>query len=119
MAVKVTGFLTVGIDNEKSCAIWNRRWCVLENFELKYWAHPSEESSSPSGLVDMRYCIEQKISSVDRSACARPRTLLVPIKINNATKKYLLSADSAKDMDMWERELNFVLKSLTTWNCMS
>lgn len=117
--VKISGFLTVGVENEQSCTIWNRRWCVLENSNLKYWNYPSEETSIPLGVVDLSYCIEQTISLADRRSCARPRTLLVPIQSNNTLRKYLLSTDSTKDLEMWEKELNFVIRSLTTWKCMN
>lgn len=117
--VKIRGFLTVGIENEQSCTIWNRRWCVLENSSLKYWNYPSEENAPALGIVDLSYCIEQKIAVADRSSCARSRTLFLPIKNGNSIKKYLLAADTTKDMVMWEKELNFVVRSLTTWNCMN
>lgn len=117
--VNISGFLTVGIENEQSCTLWSRRWCVLDNSNLKYWNYPSEETSPPLGIVDLTYCLEQKITIADRSSCARPRTLLIPIKSNSTVKKYMLSADTTKDMEMWEKELNFVLRSLTTWSCMS
>lgn len=116
--VKISGFLTVGVENDQSCTIWNRRWCVLENSNLKYWNYPSEEATLPLGIVDLSYCIEQRIALADRSFCARPRTLLVSLNCNNTLKRYLLSTDSAKDLKMWEKELNFIIRSLTTWNCM-
>lgn len=117
--VRISGFLTVGIENEQSCTIWNRRWCVLENRNLSYWNYPSEEAGCPLGVVDLTFCIEQKIRLADRTSCARSKTLLVPIKSGDTVKKYLLSADSGKDVEMWEKELNFVIKNLTTWNCMN
>lgn len=114
---KISGFLTIGLDNEHGCIIWNVRWCVLEGAILKYWNHPSEEVTHALGSLDLSYCLEQQISAVDRSLCARPRTLMVPVKYKEGERKYLLSADKLSDMKEWEKELNYVLRALDMWNC--
>ncbi|XP_056635128.1 anillin-like isoform X2 [Diorhabda sublineata] len=111
---KLTGFLTVGIEN--GVITWNRRWCILDGFILQYWNYPSEESTVPIDVVDLRYCTELKITFADRSACARPRTLYLPLRDYLDIKKYFISADNLSDLKAWESELNFVVQSLLSWN---
>ncbi|CAH1116717.1 unnamed protein product [Phaedon cochleariae] len=118
LATRVGGFLTVGTENGNVCTTWNRRWCVLESYILKYWNYPSEEVSSPLGSIDLRCCLVQSISPANRSICARSKTLFMPVQHGTDVKKYLLCADSAADMNIWEKELNFVLQSLMIWNGM-
>ncbi|KAJ8938510.1 hypothetical protein NQ318_005174 [Aromia moschata] len=79
---------------------------------MRYWNYPSEEVSNALETVDLRNCPEQRISAADRSICARPRTLMLPIGRNNAVKKYLLSADDCISLEEWDMELNDVLCSL-------
>lgn len=110
--------MTVGIENENTCTLWNRRWCVLENGQIKYWNYPSEESTQPLSCIDLSDCIVQQIMLADRSACARPRTLFLPVKLEGHIRKYLFSADNTSEMEIWETEMNFVLRCLITWKCM-
>lgn len=90
---------------------------MLEGAILKYWNHPSEEVTGALGSLDLNYCLEQQISIVDRSLCARPRTLMVPVKYKEGERKYLLSADKLSDMKEWEKEINYVLRALSMWKC--
>ncbi|KAJ8925579.1 hypothetical protein NQ315_009419 [Exocentrus adspersus] len=113
---RISGFLTIGLDNEHGCTIWNRRWCVLEGAIFKYWNYPSEEVTKPLGSLDLYYCSEQQIATADRNSCARPKTLMVPVKQKEAEKKYFLSADNIPEMKQWEKELNYVIRTLSAWN---
>ncbi|CAG9834514.1 unnamed protein product [Diabrotica balteata] len=113
---KLNGFLTLAID--RGVINWNRRWCVLEGFVLKYWNYPSEESSEPIDIVDIRYCTVEHVALADRSTCARSRTLLLPIKYPNGLKMYFLSADSQAELELWENDINFVVRSLLLWGAM-
>ncbi|KAJ8941352.1 hypothetical protein NQ314_010415 [Rhamnusium bicolor] len=117
---RMSGFLTIGLDNEHGCTIWNTRWCVLEGYNFRYWNYPSEETTtSPLGSVDLSNCVEQLICPADRSLCARPRTLMLPIRHDQSIKKYLLSTDEFSDMKLWEKELNYVVCVLRIWNCIN
>ncbi|KAG5890196.1 hypothetical protein JTB14_010658 [Gonioctena quinquepunctata] len=115
---RTSGFLTIGTENDQMCTTWNRRWCLLEGYVFKYWNYPSEEVTASLGNVDLSYCIAQSVVPADRKICARPKTLMIPVESGRCVKKYLLSADTNTDMEMWEKELNFVIKSLMMWNGM-
>ncbi|CAH1111301.1 unnamed protein product [Psylliodes chrysocephalus] len=113
---RLPGFLTIGVDNDKNCLTWNRRWCILDGFLLKYWNYPSDEASEPLGEIDVRLTAAEKIVPADRTVCARPRTLALPVSdADGGVKKYFLSADTQSDLLMWESELNFVVQSLMIW----
>nr|XP_023018130.1 anillin-like protein 1 isoform X1 [Leptinotarsa decemlineata]XP_023018131.1 anillin-like protein 1 isoform X1 [Leptinotarsa decemlineata]XP_023018132.1 anillin-like protein 1 isoform X1 [Leptinotarsa decemlineata]XP_023018133.1 anillin-like protein 1 isoform X1 [Leptinotarsa decemlineata] len=115
---KTSGFLTIGIENEQLFTTWNRRWCLLEGSDFKYWNYPSEEIAAPLGNINLCFSKAQKVIPADRTICARPRTLMIPIQNDTSEKRYLLSADTIEGLKMWENELNFVIKSLMIWNGM-
>ncbi len=82
---------------------WHRRWCLLKNHTLSYWKYPDDEKfkvsqvvqlqvlslschdmhfqqtfltsfQEPTGSVDLKYCISEKIGLIPRDICARPNT---------------------------------------------
>lgn len=72
--------------------------------------------SDPLGEIDVRLTAAEKIVPADRTVCARPRTLALPVSdADGGVKKYFLSADTQSDLQMWESELNFVVQSLMIW----
>lgn len=76
ISVTHAGFLTHG-DEAGGSAVWNRRWCVLEGYILKFWNYPQEqELKSPLLVIDLTHCVSNEIMMVDRSLCAKPRTLM-------------------------------------------
>lgn len=113
-----SGFLNVGTQTSTNIVSWNRRWCSLFDTELRLWNDPVERGK-PVETIDLRLCINSFISVVDRSMCARPKTLL--LEINNANRRiirYFLNADSINDMKKWETVFNSVVSSLRLWHCM-
>ncbi|CAG9860763.1 unnamed protein product [Phyllotreta striolata] len=114
---KFTGFLSVGIRCGNRGLTWNKRWCVLDGCFLKYWNYPCEESTRPLNEIDLRLCTTRKVVLAERSACARPKTLALPVKQPDTgeSKRFFLSADTNEDLRKWEAELNFVIGSLSVW----
>lgn len=122
--VSQAGFVTVGTMETGSLA-WNRRWCVLQGHLMKYWNYPCEEDTcDPLQIIDLKYCPAPVIDIVDRSLCARPRTLLVESYSAPKTKesnifsleRYFFSADNSSDLHDWEAQFNIAVRALRTWN---
>lgn len=119
------GFLTIGKETG-GCITWNRRWCVLQQHELKYWNYPCDtDTSEPLEVIDLTLCATSVIGSADRKMCARPRTLFIETIKNidqsptsdNRIQRFL-SADSNNDKKNWENKLNSVISFLRNWNRM-
>lgn len=112
---KINGFLTIAMKRD-GYPIWNRRWCLLEGHFIKYWNYPIEENVvEPLNVINLKDCSICEVTAVDRSVCARARTLLLPIHKDN----YFLSADALNEFNEWKMKINFVLDSLHKWNCMN
>ncbi|GJQ87888.1 hypothetical protein Trydic_g1157 [Trypoxylus dichotomus] len=113
-----SGFLHVGAQTNSDFVSWNRRWCTLNDTELLLWTDPIE-SGNPVDIIDLKTCINSWISVVERSICARPKTLLLETRnANRQIIRYLLNADTFEDMKKWENVLNSVVSALRTWNCI-
>lgn len=111
---KISGFLTTATQRD-GYPIWNRRWCLLEGHTIRYWNYPVEENVlEPLNVIDLKECTVNKVQAVDRTVCARAKTILLPVKNEN----YFLSADAVNEFDEWKMRINFVLNSLYKWNCM-
>lgn len=45
---------------------------------LMFWNYPcDQEDKEPLATIDLAMCISSEIGTVDRSLCAKPRTLLI------------------------------------------
>ncbi|KAL2731417.1 anillin-like isoform X2 [Vespula squamosa] len=134
--IKITvvhaGFLTHG-NEAGGFAAWNRRWCVLDGSLLKFWNYPQEQDLRPPSLIiDLTYCTSNEVQVVDRSLCAKPRTLMfkttrerIPHDKNSmllecessyTVIRNLLSCDTITDLMEWRTKLNYVLSLLRNWN---
>ncbi|XP_066593181.1 anillin-like [Prorops nasuta] len=135
ISVTHAGFITHG-DEAGGYAVWNRRWCMLEGHNLKFWNYPQDqEEKAPAAVIDLMQCISKEATVVDRTLCARPRTLLVktarPRKITDQNSillecneshtivRNLLSCDTSDDLIVWRSKLNHVIFSLREWNAIS
>uniref|UniRef100_A0ABD2X0J5 PH domain-containing protein n=1 Tax=Trichogramma kaykai TaxID=54128 RepID=A0ABD2X0J5_9HYME len=60
---------------------WNRRWAVLDKRYLRFWNYPDEQynNSHPLKEIDLADCTSESIGPIDRSLCARARTILLEI----------------------------------------
>ncbi|XP_011502644.1 PREDICTED: anillin-like protein 1 [Ceratosolen solmsi marchali] len=129
------GFLTHG-DEAGGLAAWNRRWCVLEGHNLLFWNYPREQGCKPPlYAIDLVNCVSRHIGLIDRSLCARTRTLLVEtIRRRNAIDRdsilvechstctilrNLLSCDTNQDLIEWQSKLNHVVSALREWNIIN
>lgn len=132
ISVTHAGFLTHG-DEAGGFAVWNRRWCVLEGYILKFWNYPQEqELKTPLLLIDLTHCISNEVMIADRTLCAKPRTLMFKTTRERAPQdqnsmllecestrtiiRNLLSYDTVKDLMIWTSKLNYVLSVLRNWN---
>ncbi|KAK2581358.1 hypothetical protein KPH14_008124 [Odynerus spinipes] len=132
ISVTHAGFLTHG-DEAGGFAVWNRRWCVLEGYILKFWNYPQEqELKPPLLLIDLTHCISNEVMMVDRTLCAKPRTLmfkttrertpqdhnsmLIECGSSRTIVRNLLSCDTSNDLMIWTSKLNYVLSVLRDWN---
>lgn len=121
--IKHSGFLTVGSKIGGSIA-WNRRWSVLGGPSVRFWNYPCDEDGNECmDSIDLRKCVNARIESVDRTMCARPKTLLLETLKNqdDALERYYFCADTLSEMRNWESQLNKVISALRTWNdsCMN
>ncbi|XP_035740593.1 anillin-like [Vespa mandarinia] len=132
ISVVHAGFLTHG-NEAGGFAAWNRRWCVLDGSLLKFWNYPQEHDLRPPLLIiDLTHCTSNEVQVVDRSLCAKPRTLMfktirerIPhdkssmfLECNTSYTiiKNLLSCDTITDLMEWRSKLNYVLSLLRNWN---
>lgn len=132
ISVTHAGFLTHG-DEAGGFAVWNRRWCVLEGYILKFWNYPQEQELKPPLLfIDLTNCISNEVMIADRTLCAKPRTLmfkttrertprdqnsmLLECGSTHTTVRNLLSCDTTNDLMIWTSKLNYVLSVLRDWN---
>ncbi|XP_012261086.2 anillin-like [Athalia rosae] len=135
LTVSHAGFLTHG-DEAGGFLAWNRRWCVLQGKTLMFWNYPcDQEDKKPLATIDLTNCISGEVTLVDRSLCAKPRTLLIETSIertrsdrNSVTLdlrssctvvRNLLCCDTARDLTQWESKLNQVVSALRDWNVTS
>lgn len=126
-----SGFLTHG-DEAGGLAAWNRRWCVLDGSCMKFWNYPQEHDlRSPLLIIDLTRCTTNEVQVVDRTICARPRTLMfktirervsrdensmfLECRCSYTVVRHLLSCDTIHDMMEWSSKLNYVLSILSNW----
>ncbi|XP_015186178.1 PREDICTED: LOW QUALITY PROTEIN: actin-binding protein anillin-like [Polistes dominula] len=126
-----SGFLTHG-DEAGGLAVWNRRWCVLDGSCMKFWNYPQEHDLRPPLLIiDLTCCTTNEVQVVDRTICARPRTLMfktirervsrdentmfLECQCSYTVVRHLLSCDTIHDMMEWSSKLNYVLSILSNW----
>ncbi|XP_066147406.1 anillin-like isoform X2 [Euwallacea fornicatus] len=115
---RTSDFLTIGFE-DKGHLLWNRRWCVLDGAELKYWNYPSEEfCCSPIGNVSLKLALEP-CRPADRSICPRSKSLslLIKGKEEEEVVNYFLAFDSSEEKKRWLGDINFVIGTLSAWNC--
>ena len=133
LSVTHEGFITHG-DEAGGYARWNRRWCVLKGHTLMFWNYPREqEVKEPLMTIKLINCVSKKITTADRTICARPRTLLLEIMRNKneedknnmvieyqtpGTKivRHFLFCDTLPDLMEWTAKLNHVIFALREWN---
>ncbi|KAF7387440.1 hypothetical protein HZH68_013117 [Vespula germanica] len=132
ISVVHAGFLTHG-NEAGGFAAWNRRWCVLDGSLLKFWNYPQEQDSRPPlFIIDLTCCTSNEVQVVDRSLCAKPRTLmfkttrervahdknsmLLECESSYTVVRNLLSCDTITDLMEWRSKLNYVLSLLRNWN---
>ncbi|KAK0181653.1 hypothetical protein PV327_003921 [Microctonus hyperodae] len=127
------GFLNYGNEAGGS-AVWNRKWCALRGHTLMFWNYPKdqEDKKPPLVMIDLIYCISNKIAPINRSLCAKPRTLLIET-VRARTEmdenslmvechegctiiRHLLSYDSTRELVDWMSKLNHVVTVLREWN---
>ncbi|KAI4479399.1 hypothetical protein M0804_011184 [Polistes exclamans] len=126
-----SGFLTHG-DEAGGLAAWNRRWCILDGSCMKFWNYPQEHDlRSPLLIIDLTRCTTNEVQVVDRTICARPRTLMfktirervsrdensmfLECQCSYTVVRHLLSCDTIHDMMEWSSKLNYVLSILSNW----
>ncbi|XP_046484802.1 anillin-like [Neodiprion pinetum] len=132
LSVYHAGFLTHG-DEAGGFAAWNRRWCVLQNQTLMFWNYPcDQEEKQPLATIDLSNCTSPEINAVDRSMCAKPRTLLIETfrernvsdrnsmllecRLSCTVIRNLLCCDTLKDLNLWKSKINRVVSALRDWN---
>ncbi|KAK0095196.1 hypothetical protein PV326_009018 [Microctonus aethiopoides] len=133
LSVSHQGFLNYGTECG-GLAVWNRKWCVLRGHTLMFWNYPKdqEDKKPPLVMIDLIYCISEKIAPVNRSLCAKPRTLLVEAvrartEVDESSLmlechegctiiRHLLSYDSTRELVDWMSKLNHVVTVLREWN---
>ncbi|XP_046749864.1 anillin-like protein 1 isoform X2 [Diprion similis] len=132
LSVSHAGFLTHG-DEAGGFAAWNRRWCVLQGQTLMFWNYPcDQEDKEPLTTIDLTNCISSEISTVERSMCAKPRTLLIETfrqrsvldrnsmllecRLSCTVVRNLLCCDTVKELNQWKSNLNRVVSALRDWN---
>ncbi|XP_043276866.1 uncharacterized protein [Venturia canescens] len=132
LSVNHEGFVNDG-DESGGLAIWNRRWCVFKGHTLMYWNYPDDqETKEPLKIVDLINCVSSRITTADRTICAKPRTLLfetarprhpndrnsviIECRSNRTIIRHLMSLDSTNELMEWSAKLNHVILALREWN---
>ncbi|XP_014220146.1 uncharacterized protein LOC106648027 isoform X2 [Trichogramma pretiosum] len=113
---------------------WNRRWAVLDKRYLRFWNYPDEQYNNghPLKEIDLADCTSESIGPIDRSLCAKARTILLEIAHarHNVTRdgiflrspndyaivRNLLSFDTPCELTEWQSKLNHVVSTLRAWN---
>lgn len=125
------GFLTM-FEDISGFGAWHRRWCYLNGSVLSYWKYPDDErKKTPIGTIDLYTCHTQKVTVAPRDICARLNTMLLefdrPAKEtdvesltivpngHNTIVRYLLSADTKEERELWCAYFNKVLLLLRAW----
>ncbi|XP_011196764.1 anillin [Zeugodacus cucurbitae] len=129
--VEHRGFLTM-FEDISGFGAWHRRWCYLNGSVLNYWKYPDDErKKTPIGTIDLYACHTQKVTVAPRDICARLNTMLLeferPAKETdvesliivpngrNTIVRYLLSADTKEERELWCAYFNKVLLLLRAW----
>ncbi|XP_018794044.1 PREDICTED: actin-binding protein anillin isoform X1 [Bactrocera latifrons] len=129
--VEHRGFLTM-FEDISGFGAWHRRWCYLNGSVLNYWKYPDDErKKTPIGTIDLYACHTQKVTVAPRDICARLNTMLLeferPAKETdvesliivpngrNTIVRYLLSADTREERELWCAYFNKVLLLLRAW----
>ncbi|CAD7014634.1 unnamed protein product [Ceratitis capitata] len=129
--VEHRGFLTM-YEDISGFGAWHRRWCYLNGSVLNYWKYPDDErKKTPIGTIDLYACRTQKVAVAPRDICARLNTMLLeferPAKETdeesliivrngrNTIVRYLLSADTKEERELWCAYFNKVLLLLRSW----
>ncbi|XP_036332653.1 anillin [Rhagoletis pomonella] len=129
--VEHRGFLTM-FEDISGFGAWHRRWCYLNGSVLNYWKYPDDErKKTPIGSIDLYACRTQKVTVAPRDICARLNTMLLeferPARENDEESliiipngrttivRYLLSADTKEERELWCAYFNKVLLLLRAW----
>ncbi|XP_029408021.2 anillin isoform X4 [Bactrocera dorsalis] len=129
--VEHRGFLTM-FEDISGFGAWHRRWCYLNGSVLNYWKYPDDErKKTPIGTIDLYACHTQKVTVAPRDICARLNTMMLeferPAKETdvesliivpngrNTIVRYLLSADTKEERELWCAYFNKVLLLLRAW----
>lgn len=101
---------------------WNRRWCQIDAFKLFLWNYPQDcNEKDPILTMNLTKWITYPIGAVDRSICAKTRSFLIEIKMDESgddsgnTRMYLFSTDNQSGFNCWVNRLNDVLDFVRTW----
>ncbi|XP_069964922.1 anillin isoform X3 [Bactrocera oleae] len=129
--VEHRGFLTM-FEDISGFGAWHRRWCYLNGSVLNYWKYPDDErKKTPIGTIDLYACHTQKVTVAPRDICARLNTMLLEFERparetdvesliivpngRNTIVRYLLSADTKEERELWCAYFNKVLLLLRAW----
>lgn len=113
--VKWSGFLTIGKDRI-GYIVWNRRWCVLRGYEMKFYNYPTDEDfSQPIECLNLKNVLYPYLIAANRNTCPRPRTVLLHIGLSRKRFQYYISADTNEELKEFKSITEEVIMYLKNW----
>lgn len=105
-------FLTVGSTRTDEEPTWTRKWCVLEDGQMKFYTTSSDEMfSNPINVMDVREC-----QSVECSPIKYSNTSALMLVFNDDQEdKIFVSADTEDDVCVLLNKIKGILKLKDEW----
>ncbi|XP_014218454.1 uncharacterized protein LOC106646822 isoform X2 [Copidosoma floridanum] len=131
--ISIDGFVNFG-EEVQGQVYWTRFYCALENHYLFFWKYPHNRDvgALPERTIDLSRCTTQRVELVDRSLCARPKTLLIATarsrrdsldadttfmqcRGKSTIVGTLIAFDEKDELAEWQEKLNYVVSVLRAW----
>lgn len=106
-----SGFITLGVER-KEHIMWNRKWCVLDRHQLRFWNYPNDEVyKTPLNIINLKNAYH--VSLVEREICTKRKTLVM--KTFSPKITYYLHVDTWTELNEWCEDLNNLIENLRGW----
>lgn len=116
---KWSSFVTVGT-NKNGLLLWNRRWCVINGFSLKFYNYPTDEFyNRVVETLNLKNVLCPILNPVDLSLCTRPRTLVLSMGASRQETRFLISLDKKEDVESFKNIVENICMALKHWKLLT
>lgn len=96
--------------------MWNRRWCILNGYNINVYNYPSDEDyNNPIDVINLKNILYPYIVPANRTICSRSRTLLLHVGKERKRFEYYMSADTKEDLNKFKEIVDDVVTLIKNW----